>query len=198
MTSVPDTPDATASPTDPAALVEQYTPLARALALRRAVSAGVPWLADDMLSDALFGLWRASVRWEEAKAESSSFATFARWGIVWRLRQRILVERRRNPTAFTSQTERDGDGNEVLRIDLAADRRFPDPADAAELADDLAQLPDLLGELSEDRRALVVRYFSDDPETTDDIAADLGTSASVVRGYVSASLAKLRAAVGTN
>ncbi|WP_439622511.1 sigma-70 family RNA polymerase sigma factor [Gemmata sp.] len=191
MNPTPTTPDPVTD-RDPAALAERYTPLAMKMARRR--GAVYPWLADDFASDAMLSLWRAASGWQAERAKVIKFPTFVILCVRRLLNQRIAQERRQNPTAFGSRTVQADDGAEVPLVDLAADRRHPDPADAAEWADEVERLDGLLGTLSPERRALVTRYVCDD--TAGEIAAETGVTAQAVRDTVYRSLRALRTAAG--
>ncbi len=174
---------------EPSNLVEAWFPYAMSLTARW--SRQYPWLGDDFCSEAGLALIKAAERYDGSVPFRIALAVTVRQA----LGARLASERSKNRAAF----RRAGPlvlagGEEIDPINRIADDG-PAPDQAAELADELARLPELLGTLAPDRRAEVELCFLDGT-TRVAIGAARGVSYEAVSQNVRASLAKLRAMIG--
>lgn len=159
--------------TDAADLVERYVPLA--LAVARRMGARLPWLLDDLVSE----------------AGSAAFPTWARRHIRWAVLRRIKIETRKNPTAFRPQLV-DVKGRPADLAAFVADEDAPEVGTEIETAE---LVEHLLGTLPPDRRRHVERHVLDG-ETCDAIAGEHGTTRGNIGDLIRRDLKKLRKAAG--
>ncbi len=162
-------------------LVEQYLPLALAVANRWARA--VPLLADDFASEAGLALWRAALRFDPAKGP---FPTWARWRVIRACGARLEKERKKNPAAFRRVGPMiDLDGCEVDAVNSLVDGESP--------ADVRAMVADLLDTLPADRASALVRHVVGG-ETFGEIGTARGISGNAVGQLIRRDLAALYAA----
>lgn len=167
--------------TEAAELVDAYWPLA--LVVARRMGARVPWLLDDLISEAGLSLWRAALSWQPGE---TTFAAWARRQIRWAALKRIRVESRKNPTAFRPQLV-DARGEPADLAALVAD----DSPEVGTVSEAGELVERILGTLPPDRRRDLVRVVAEDAAFAD-LAAEQNVTASSVRQRVRTDLRRLR------
>ncbi len=174
----------TAAPEDVTARVNDYMPLAYALARRFGTNA--PWLLDDLRSEAGFALWRAARTYRPGKAK---FATWARRLICFACAVRMKRERIQNCAVFREQSELNS-GKEIDPLQLIANRDAP-PDAAIEHEDEVAALGKMLNALPADRRAMLVRHIGHGVHL-ETLGAEIGTTRSNAGARIHRDLRRLK------